>query len=96
MAVLTYLRGSVIKLNVVVRNEVSTVVDPADLTLEIKKPDGSTSSFSYPSTISRDGVGCYSVDYTCDQGGRHFYRWESTGPAGADEHQFIVNTGSFA
>lgn len=91
-----YLRGKPVRLLSSTLNEAGTHVDPATLTLAVKLPDGSTSSYSLAgATIARDSTGVFHVNFVTTLAGRHFYRWASTTPAGADEGEFVVEQGDF-
>jgi hypothetical protein len=76
-------------------------VDPSAITLTVRAPDGSDSTFTWPPegsiTQVRDAsdnpvVGSYKHTFLPDQEGLYRYQWVSTTPSGAIEGTFLVYT----
>lgn len=68
-------------------------IDPDAVSITIKAPDGTVTSYVYGTDIEvvRDGVGLYHMDVDANQAGTWFYRFESTGVGqAAEERRFIV------
>ncbi len=60
----------------------SVLIDPALVTLRIRKPDLTVETRTYGvSGIDRDGTGMYSGSLALDQEGTYYWRW--TGATGA-------------
>jgi hypothetical protein len=53
----------------------STPTDPTAVTVKVKEPDGTITT----GTVVKDDTGDYHYDWTIDQAGRHWYRFEGTG-----------------
>ena len=84
--------GTCIRLSVVF--EVDGVeTDPTTVSLKVRKPDGTTTTYTYPATITKDSAGRYHKDITPAAGeqGRWFYQCIGTGTAAATgERSFRV------
>lgn len=92
-----YQLGDVIKLSANFQNN-SVDVDPSAVTLKVKSPVGTISSYVYgtDSELVKDSVGDYSLNYTPSLEGRYAFRWVSTGTnAGADEGFFDIAESQF-
>lgn len=59
-------------------------VDPATVTLEVLRPDGTTDTYTTVQ-LSHDGTGRYSLVYAPAQAGRYAWRFTTTSPTGATE-----------
>lgn len=84
----------------IVSNTFSTVAgvatDPTTIVLEYKKPDGTTTSKTYPDTIVKDGTGVYHIDITMDQAGEWRAKWTGTGSLiAASETNWTINPSAF-
>ena len=74
-----------------------TNVDPTNVTLKIKKPNGQVLQYIYPSGISKDFVGIYYRDFEVTDSGRYYYRWEGDGEnPSATESWFVVKESEFS
>lgn len=71
-----------------------TATDPTTVTLSVKEPDGTVTSYSYAGgTVQKSTTGVYYKDLTIDASGTWTYRWVGTGTAAtAEENQFLVRT----
>lgn len=56
-----------------------TPADPTSVTLYVKTPDGSVTTYTYPDDVSKDSVGNYHYDFSTSQIGKHYYRYKGTG-----------------
>lgn len=74
----------------------STPADPTNVKLIVKRPDLIEEEFLYPAIVQKDSIGIYHHDYSIDQNGRFWYRWEGTGAnPSAVEGYFIVSQSQF-
>jgi len=75
----------------------SVNTDPSTITLKVKNPAGTTSTYTYAGgTITRSAAGIYYKDITIDDDGMWYYRFEGTGAVvAASEHSFKVRTSEF-
>jgi len=65
-------------------------VDPATVSLVVKLPDGSSSTYTYAgSTLIKDSVGNYHKDLTIASSGTYYYRWTSTGTGAASQENWF-------
>jgi hypothetical protein len=68
-----------------------TKVDPTTITLKVKTPSGSTTTYTYPTHITRSAAGIYFYDYSVTASGIHFFNWAGTGAfQAADESSFSI------
>lgn len=68
-----------------------TPTDPTAVTLTVKKPDGTKTTYNYPADITKTGTGAYKKDITIDQVGNWNYKWKGTGTVvAASELYFTV------
>lgn len=73
-----------------------TPVTPTTVTVKIKSPAGTISTYTYPATVSIDDQGKYYVNVDANITGRWWYRFESTGTGqAAKEAAFDVKAGEF-
>lgn len=87
----TYDIGDVVRLTANFKQANS--IDPDTVTAKVKLPNGSTTTYTYPATISKDSTGNYHVDIAAAASGTHRYRWFSTGfGAASKESWFQVRT----
>ncbi len=86
-----YSVGQIIRLSVAITQSGSGV-DPAALSLIIKDPTGTETTFTYASAqIQKDSTGNYHYDVTASYAGTYQLRWLGTGSAaGAQQDSFIV------
>jgi len=88
---ITILEGQTIRLTATFKvNGVAT--DPTTVTLKIKSPSGTTTTFLYSSGgVSKSGTGVYYKDYKPTETTFYHYRWIGTGAAdGVGEAAFTV------
>lgn len=73
--------GDLRRLTVTFTNLAGTVTDPTGVTFTIRKPDGTVTSYVYPTdaVLVKSTTGVYYVDYAITLPGRHVYRWVGTG-----------------
>lgn len=68
-----------------------TAVNPGTVRLNIKKPDGTLTTYQYPADISRDTDGDYYMDYAPDMSGMwSYYFWSTGNGQAADGGEFEV------
>lgn len=69
-----------------------TATDPTTVTLSVKEPDGTVTSYTYAAAeITKSTTGVYYKDISIDASGTWSYRWVGTGAvATAEEGQFLV------
>lgn len=80
-------RGSVVRLDVVLTDISGAFVDPGALALKLRDPAGSIATIS----PVKDSTGHYHVDVALPTAGTWQWRWEATAPnAGASEGQMVV------
>lgn len=63
-------------------NDAGAPTDPTTVKLEVRKPDGTKTTYTYDGTnniIVKDATGRYHKDITPDMSGRWYYRWVGTG-----------------
>lgn len=93
---MNYTIGDLIRLLVTFQDTTGTFVDPTNLTLRIKLPDGSVQEFA-SGDVTQTATGKYQYDFLSTAAGTHRYRWEGTGTAqGAVEGSFKVAESAFA
>jgi hypothetical protein len=85
----SYVAGQSVVLSVTVRNVSNALVDPADITCQVKQPNGTVSNV----LLTNPSVGVYKGNFTTVLAGSHYYRFTATDPDGAVEGSFRV-TGS--
>jgi hypothetical protein len=77
-------------LGATVRNDADAVTDPAGITLVYKKPDGSETTVPVGALSHVALSGRYTYNVAVDQAGTWAFRFEATGPAVANEDDFLV------
>jgi hypothetical protein len=90
--------GSVVRIQVEIKDDDGTYVDPSTLVFKLLAPSGALTTYTYPASIQlvNDSDGIYHVNYNVDEPGIWTYRFESTGPGeGASEDTFEVARSSF-
>jgi len=70
--------GSTIRLSVRFRRE-GQAADPTAITLMVKDPTGTVTTYSHPASLTKDGVGRYSKELTPTLSGRWYYKFRGTG-----------------
>lgn len=81
--------GDVARLSLVATDISGTPVDPGNLRLFVKQPDGA----QVQPTVTRDAVGAFHSDVDLAQPGVYFYLWKSDAPhkAVADGEFLVAN-----
>lgn len=75
-----YLIGNIIRLSSYFVSISNVPVDPDDITLEIKQPDGTVLTYTYAANeIIKVGTGSYYYDFTPTINGIHYYRFSGSG-----------------
>lgn len=76
----------------------TTPIDPTDINLFVKAPDGTITEYGYPAQISRSGVGNYSFQLVLTEAGIWLYKWQGTGAAevSAPDTGMLVNRTVFS
>ena len=87
-----YPYGSRINIQATFRNPLtSALVDPVTVTARVRRPNGPTTVYTYPATITKVSAGIYRTAHTTDMPGNWHYRWEAGGtPIGAGETYFYI------
>jgi hypothetical protein len=68
----------------------NVLTDPTTVTLTVKKPDASSTSYTYgASEIQKASTGNYYKDIELDQEGIWLYRWEGTGDCNAVSENYL-------
>lgn len=94
---MNYTIGDLIRLLVTFQDTTGAFIDPTNLILRIKLPDGSIQEWTYPGDITQTTTGKFQYDFLSTAAGTHKYRWEGTGTAqGAVEGSFKVAESAFA
>lgn len=73
-------------------------VDPTTVTLKLRSPCGVETTYTYADDdITRTSAGDYYIDVTPTEGGRWWYRWETTGTdtTDASEGNFVAQESPF-
>lgn len=86
-----YLEGATVRLQATFKVS-GTETDPNTVTLKVKDPSGTTTSYTYAAgELTKDSTGVYYKDVTPDDVGAWTYRFIGTGAAaGVDEATFEV------
>lgn len=96
---MAYDKGDLVRLSAKFQDPASgdAYVDPATVTLKVKKPDTTTTTYTYPANIAKDSTGHYHYDLDVGTAnGLWYYRWETTGTyQAAEEATFTVNASAF-
>lgn len=72
-------------------------IDPTTIVCKVKEPDLTLTTATYAlAQIVKDSAGVYHYDFTIDQAGSHWYRFEGTGTVvAAAEDEFLVRKSGF-
>lgn len=89
--------GQLIALSARFFNKRGKNTDPATVTLKVKAPDGTVSTYTYANgEVVRDEQGVYHRNVTVDAAGKWSYRFVATGGGqAAGEKTFIVARSEF-
>ena len=71
--------GDKVRLTATFKNLNNIEADPTAVTLKVRDPSGTETSYAYPVAVTRSGLGVYYHDLTFDKSGNWFYRWVGTG-----------------
>lgn len=84
--------GQVARVSVALTDAAGAAADPGALTLKIKTPSGTTTSYAFGGgTTLKDGTGAYHADIPLAESGEYRWRWEAAAPsAGADQGYLFV------
>jgi uncharacterized protein YfaS (alpha-2-macroglobulin family) len=84
--------GETVRGTRVFTNFAGVVADPATVSLTVKKPLGTTTTYTYAGgTITKTAIGTYHKDIDLDEDGRWQWRWATTGdPAEVAQGSFRV------
>jgi hypothetical protein len=70
-----------------------TLTDPTALTCVVTAPDLTTTTYTYPATITRTSLGVFYVRIVVSQAGTWTAAWTGTGAAaGVERKSFLVAT----
>lgn len=94
MIIREYLQGNVVKLKATFRDEGSALVDPSDVSLELKSPGNVETTYS--PVQESEGVYNYNFDTTGAEPGLWWARIISTDPSSAQELAFRVKRSALA
>lgn len=88
----TYDIGDQVRVTATLTDLAGTATDPTAVTLTVRKPDGTSTSYTYGAgTVTKSATGVYYKDVDVDQAGEWNYRWTGTGAlVVAEEGQFYV------
>lgn len=89
----TYDVGDLVRVSAVFANSAGTAIDPTVVTLQVKVPAGTTTTYTYLTDVAlvKDSPGHYHVDVNVTASGEWWYRWASTGTGqAAEESAFTV------
>lgn len=75
----SYNIGDDAKLTATFLDSTGANIDPATVSLKVKDPTGTTTTFVYPTNISKVTTGVYTYTQDCTLAGLWKYRWYSTG-----------------
>jgi hypothetical protein len=88
----TYDIGDVVRISAAFTQN-TVPIDPGAVTLTVEPPVGTSTTYTYPATMTKDSTGNYHVDLAITQRGTYQYRWTSTGGgAASEENWFQVRT----
>lgn len=93
MSVTAYDKNDRLKVSIVFTNEAGTATDPSAVLFKIRKPDGTSTTYTYGAGVEivKNSTGSYTVELDLSQSGDWLYRWESTGVVQtASEEQIYV------
>lgn len=92
----TYNIGDLLRLRATFTDISGAVADPTTVTLKVKAPSGTVTTYTYPGTVSRLSTGIYYYDFPVTASGTHYYNWAGSGAyTAADEASFVVVTTQF-
>jgi uncharacterized protein YfaS (alpha-2-macroglobulin family) len=70
--------GSTVRLGATFRTQ-GAFADPTTVTLKVKDPTGTVTTFTHPASLTKDATGRYHRDITPNVPGQWYYRYFATG-----------------
>jgi len=85
-------RGNTLVTDITVRDDAGALVDPTALTLSVRTPSGTSTTFTYPSDaeVIRDSVGVFHAEVVLSEIGVWEYEWSTTSPSRVSGDQVYV------
>lgn len=91
-----YQIGDNVRLQGTIADAAGAELDPSTITVKVRVPAGTISTFTYPATVDKSDTGVYSIDFSPTESGTHAYRFVSTGTGqAAAENVFFVENSRF-
>ena len=88
--------GDLLRLKTTFTSLTGTLVDPTSIQLKVKAPSGTVTTYTYPSTVTKESAGVYYHDFAVTESGTHYYNWQGSGAfTAADESSFEVVSTQF-
>ncbi len=90
--------GDIVRATATFRNIAGVATDPTGVTFKLRKPDGTTTTYVYPTDaqLVKDSTGNYHVDVTVTLAGFYEWRFEGTGTVTASvDGEFLGATSVF-
>lgn len=90
--------GDIVQVKAIFRNQAGDLTDPTTIRLKIRRPDKTTSTYTYLTDpeVQRESLGVFISNLDIDQAGVWVYRWEGEGPVkAAEEHAFDIRRSKF-
>lgn len=77
--------------------KLGTPTDPSTITLQVKKPDGTKTTYTYPADITKTATGAFEKEVpSTNIPGNWYYKWKGTGAVvAASETYFTVLPSEF-
>lgn len=95
MAINNYTLGNVVRLSAAFTVS-GNATDPTAVTLKVRSPGGTISTYTYAADISKSSTGNYYKDVTPGSEGRWYYQWTGTGTCPAvEEGVFVIDPSQF-
>jgi hypothetical protein len=92
----SYNIGDLLRLKSTFTSLAGTNVDPTTIVLKVKNPAGSTTTYTYPTHITKESTGVYYYDFNVTVTGLHYFNWAGSGGyQAADEATFSVTSTVF-
>lgn len=92
-----YKIGKTVKMTAVFRNAARQVADPTTVTLIVKKPDGTETTYTYAlGTVTKESTGVYSKSITTDAEGTWQYYFQGTGAVPDADRDYFQVVGKFS
>lgn len=92
----TYQVGDLVRVTGTFTNDAGALADPTTVSIFVKLRDGSTSTYTYPTTVTKSSTGIFYADHTVTAEGWYDYRVVGTGAVTtAGEGSFQVPDSQF-